>query len=155
MMIIDEASTTLTCVKGLDGFQYELLLKAAPDQPAVTKIRIGPYLFKPEHQPRLALFGFHVGDPEGDYWMNTWILGWKTSTPANWSFWKWEVDEVDGHRAWYLVTRGVLNPGKQALLKYCSNFGPGGLRAGLEIYRGEQHVDLGVTGPNYEHFLEE
>src|SRR5580704_1884902 len=107
-MIIDEVCPTLTCVKGQDGFQYELLLNASANMPAITKIRIGPYLFKPEHQPGNAAFGFHGGEPESDFWMNTWILGWKTSTPANWSYWKWQPAEVDGAPAWYLVTTGVL-----------------------------------------------
>ncbi|MGO8670583.1 MAG: hypothetical protein ACLQVD_04345 [Capsulimonadaceae bacterium] len=147
MMIIQEVAPTLTCVATPDGFQFELLLRAEDDKPAITRIRIGPYRFKPEHRPRAGVFGLSSGGPENAFWMHK-------TTPTGWSRWHWETVDTEPDHPTYLVTSGVLPPGKKGLFKITSLYAPGGLRAGLELYRGDDHTDYGVTGPNYEQFLE-
>ncbi len=142
-MIIKEAAPTLTCVATADGFQYELLLSAPLDQPTVTKVRVGPYFFKPEYQPRNTFMGVMSGGPENGFWLHK-------STPRGWSRWNWQVDESQPDSPAYIVSTGALSPGQQGLFKFISKYAPGGLRAGLEIFRGDQHTDYGVTGPNYE-----
>ncbi len=146
-MIIPEVSPQLTCVASNDGFTYELLLRAEEGKPAVTKIRIGPYLFRPDYQPRPLFLGLTAGGPESGFWLHK-------SAPRGWSRIRWEValDEPDAPT--YLVSTGTLTPGSQAMFRFVSLFPPGGLRAGLEIYRGLEHWDCGVTGPNYEKFVE-
>lgn len=152
-MIIEEVAPTLTCVSAQVGFQYELLLRADPNLAAITKIRIGPYPFKPDHQPSNSMLSLNSDGPDNSFWMNKvgfWIM---RSTPVGWTGWRWEQDTTAEDKPWYLVSNGVMSPGRQGLFKFVSDYAPGGLRAGLEIYRGDQHSDYGVTGPNYEHFL--
>jgi hypothetical protein len=146
-MIIEEVAPTLTCVAARDGFQYELLLRADPEREAITKVRVGPYLFKKDFQPSNAFISLRSDGPDSGFWMHR-------STPRGWSFWRWEQDLSDPDKPWYLVSKGVLAPGQQGLFKFISMYAPGGLRAGLEIHRGEEHYDYGVTGPNFEHFLD-
>ena len=146
-MIIPEVAPMLTCTRSGDGFQYELLLRAEEGLPAITQIRIGPYLFKEEYKPRKGPFGLMSGGPENGFFMHK-------STPRGWSRFNWEIAEDEPDAPVYLVTRGVLKPGEQAIFKFTSAIAPGGLRAGLEVYRNKEHRDFGVTGPNYEHYLE-
>jgi len=40
------------------------------------------------------------------------------------------------------------------LFRFVSFFPPGGMRTGLEVYRGDGRKDYGVSGPNYEKFLQ-
>jgi hypothetical protein len=145
-MIIEEVAPTLTCVAARDGFQYELLLRADPNFPAITKIRIGPYIFKPEYQPTNSFISLRSEGPDSGFWMNK-------STPRGWSPWRWEQDKSLPDQPWYLVSKGVMSPGQQGLFKFISMYAPGGLRAGMELFRGTDHNDYGVTGPNFEHFL--
>ena len=146
-MIIPEVAPMLTCTRSGDGFQYELLLRAAEGLPAITKIRIGPYLFKPEYRPRKGLFGTIAGGPETGFLMHK-------STPRGWSRFNWEVATDEPDSPTYLVSRGVLHPGEQGIFKFISEFAPGGLRTGLQVTRNKDIRYFGVTGPNYEHFLE-
>ncbi len=145
-MIIPEVAPMLTCTAGNDGFLYELLLRAEEGRPSISKIRLGPYLFRPEYQPHALFLGLTRGGPESGFWMHK-------STPRGWSRLRWEValDEPDAPT--YLVSEGTLPPGETGLLRYVSFFPPGGLRTGLEVYRGSGHTDYGVSGPNYEKFL--
>jgi len=147
-MIIPEVAPMLTCVSTADGFLFELVVKADADLPPITKVRIGPYRFKPEYQPRKGLFGMSAGGPEAAFWMHK-------RTPRGWSRLNWEVDESQDDKPAYLVSSGVLRPGQQGLYQFVSAFPPGGLRVGLEVYRGDDHKDYGVSGPNYEHFTSE
>lgn len=150
-MIIPEVSPALDCVQTANGFQYELLLRAPEGLPAITKIRLGPYFFRPEFQPRPFSFPFNLlglsrGGPEAGFWMTA-------RTPRGWSRWHWEVaeDEVDSPA--YLAATGTLAPGAAGLFKFVSFYAPGGLRTGLELWRGGTHRDCGVSGPNYERFF--
>jgi hypothetical protein len=148
-MVIAEGAPLLTCTKINDGYMYELVLRAEEGQAPITKIRLGPYPFKSEYQPRpgSGIFGITTGGPESGFWMHK-------RTPRGWTRFHWEVAEDEpGHPA-YLVTQGVLAPGSRGSFQFVSFYPPGGLRAGLEIYRGSEHTDLGVAGPNYEHFLD-
>lgn len=151
-MIIDEVAPTLTCSAIGNGFRYELLLRAGENQPAITKIRIGPYLFKQDYQPTNSPISLRTDGPDSGFWINTGT--WRKSTPWGWSLWRWEQDQSVPDKPWFLVSRGALSPGQQALFRLTSVYSAGGLRAGLEIYRGDDHYDYGVTGPNFEHFLE-
>ena len=63
-MIIPEVAPQLTCVASNDGFLYELLLRAEEGKPAITNIRIGPYLFRPDYQPKPLFLGLTAGGPE-------------------------------------------------------------------------------------------
>src|SRR5580704_13506738 len=143
-MIIEEAAPTLTCSATEDGFKYELLLQADPKLSAITKVRLGPYFFKPDFQPTNSPFSLRSEGPDSGFWLNTGFLKIK-STPWGWSAWRWEQDQNVPDNPWYLVSRGALSPGKTALFKLTSMYTAGGLRAGLEIYRGDDHSDYGVT----------
>ncbi len=145
-MIIPEVAPQLTCVASNDGFLFELLLRAEEGKPAITKIRIGPYFFRPEYQPKPLFLGLTSGGPESGFWMHK-------SVPRGWSRLHWEVALNEHDSPTYLVSTGTLLPGTQAMFRFVSLFPPGGLRAGLELYRGDEHWDCGVTGPNYEKFL--
>ena len=145
-MIIPEVAPMLTCTRSGDGFEYEVLMRAQEGLPAITKVRIGPYLFKPEFQPRKGTFGLMTGGPENGFWMHK-------ATPRGWSRLNWEVAETEPDRPAYLVSRGLLTPGEQGIFRFVSQFPPGGLRAGLEVSRHDDRRFYGVTGPNYEHFL--
>ena len=145
-MIITEGAPMLDCVQSNDGFQFELLLRANEGQPDITKIRIGPYHFKPEYQPAQGLLGMTKGGPESAFWMHK-------KTPVGWSRFHWEVAKNEPDSPVYLVSEGVLSPGKSGIFRFVSFYPPGGMRVGLEIFRGAEHTDVGVSGPNYEAFL--
>jgi hypothetical protein len=149
-MAIAEGAPLLTCTKINDGYQYELALRADEGRPPITKIRIGPYRFKNEYQPRpgSGLFGITTGGPESAFWMHK-------RAPRGWSRFHWEVAENEPGKPTYLVTQGAIAPGTQGVFRFVSFYPPGGLRAGLEIWRGDEHTDLGVSGPNYEHLMDE
>lgn len=146
MMIIPEAAPMLTCTANNDGFLYELLLQAEEGRPAITRMRLGPYYFLPEHQPKPLGLGLSRGGPEPSFWMHK-------SVPPGWSRLRWEVAFDEAETPTYLVSSGTLLPGKSGLFRFVSFFPPGGLRTGLELYRGESRYDCGVSGPNYERFL--
>ena len=150
-MIIPEAAPMLTCTANNDGFLYELLLRADEGRPAITQIRLGPYYFTLEHQPKplfpnLNFGGLSRGGPEPAFWMHK-------SVPSGWSRLRWQVALDEAETPTYLVSSGTLLPGKSGLFRFVSFFPPGGLRTGLEVYRGDARYDCGVSGPNYERFL--
>ena len=145
-MIIPEVAPMLTCTASNDGFLYELVLRAKEGLPAITKIRIGPYPFKEAYQPRPGFLGLFRGGPEAAFWMHKGV-------PRGWSRLHWEVDVNEPDTPTYLVSQGTLAPGTQGLFRFLSFFPPGGLRAGLEVYRGDAQTEYGVSGPNYEKFL--
>ncbi len=145
-MIIPEVAPMLTCVASNDGFQYELLLRADEGKPAITKVRIGPYFFRPDYQPKPLFLGLTRGGPEAAFWMHK-------SVARGWSRLRWEVAVDEPETPTYLVSTGTLMPGASALFRFVSFFPPGGLRTGLEVYRGGARRDYGVSGPNYENFL--
>jgi hypothetical protein len=145
-MIIPEVAPMLTCRAGSDGFLYELVLRADEGKPAITKIRIGPYFFRKDYTPQPMPFGLTRGGPESGFWMHK-------RAPRGWSRLHWEVAESEPEAPTYLVSTGTLAPGMQGLFRFVSLFPPGGLRAGLEVYRGNEHWDCGVSGPNYEKFM--
>jgi hypothetical protein len=146
-MIIPEVSPMLTCVATSDGYLYELVISAVEGQPAITKIRIGPYLFQPGYQPHPGPLGFSRGGPESAFWMHK-------RTPRGWGRLRWEVANEEPEAPAYLACDGNLQPGSQGLFQFISLYPPGGMRVGLEVYRGSQHSDVGVSGPNYERFLQ-
>ncbi len=150
-MIIPEVAPMLTCTATNDGFLYELLLRAEEGKPALTQIRLGPYYFLPEHQPKplplgLSALGLTSGGPESGFWMHK-------SVPRGWSRLRWQVAVNEAQTPTYLVSSGTLLPGTSGLFRFVSFFPPGGLRTGLELYRGSSRYDCGVSGPNYERFL--
>ncbi len=145
-MIIPEVAPQLTCVAGNDGFVFELLLRAEEGKPAITQIRLGPYYFRPEYQPKPLVLGLTRGGPESAFWMHK-------SVPRGWSRLHWEVALNEPETPTYLVSTGTLMPGTQGLFRLVSFFPPGGLRTGLALCRGTARYDCGVSGPNYERFL--
>ena len=145
-MIIPEVAPMLTCVANNDGFMYELLMRADEGKPAITRLRLGPYLFRPEYQPKPLFLGLTSAGPEAAFWMHK-------SVPRGWSRLRWEVALNEPDEPTYLVSTGALAPGTQGLFRFVSFFPPGGLRTGLEVYRGDARKDYGVSGPNYENFL--
>ena len=145
-MIIPEVAPMLTCVASNDGFMYELLLRADEGKPAITRIRLGPYLFRPDYQPKPLFLGLTSGGPESAFWMHK-------SVPRGWSRLRWEVALNEPDAPTYLVSTGDARAGNQGMFRFVSLFPPGGLRAGLEVYRGDARKDYGVSGPNYEKFL--
>jgi len=147
VMIIPEVAPMLTCTAVNDGFLYELLLRADEGRPAITKIRIGPFFFKPEYQPRPLALGLTRGGPESAFWMHK-------RAPRGWSRLRWQVAADEVGSPVYLASEGTLRPGEQGIFQFVSMFPPGGLRTGLELFRGKEHWDCGVSGPNYEHFLQ-
>lgn len=146
-MIIPEVAPMLTCTASNDGFLYEMVVRADEGLPAITKVRIGPYHFREEYKPQPLPLGLSRGGPESGFWLHR-------RTPHGWSRFHWEValDEPDSPT--YLVSSGTLRPGEQGRFQFLSLFAPGGLRAGLEVYRQSSHRDYGVSGPNYEKFLD-
>jgi hypothetical protein len=145
-MIIPEVAPMLTCTASGDGFVYELTLRAREGQAAITKIRIGPYQFAPEYQPHPLPFGLSRGGPEPGFWMHR-------RTPPGWSRFRWEVAVNEPGSPTYLVANGLLKPGMAGLFQFVSFYPPGGVRAGLEVWRGQEHDDCGVSGPNYEPYF--
>ena len=146
-MIIPEVAPMLTCTAVNDGFLYELLLRAPEGKPAITQIRIGPFFFKPDYQPRPMALGLTRGGPESAFWMHK-------RAPRGWSRLRWQVALDEPESPVYLVSQGNLAPGEQGIFQFVSMFPPGGLRTGLELYRGRDHWDCGISGPNYEQFLQ-
>ena len=145
-MIIPEVAPMLTCTAGNDGFIYELLLRADEGKPDITRLRLGPYFFRPDYQPHPLPLGLSRGGPESAFWMHK-------SVPRGWSRLRWEVAFNEPDTPTYLVSSGALAPGASGVFRFLSFFPPGGLRAGLEVYRGDARRDFGVSGPNYEKFL--
>ncbi len=145
-MIIPEVAPMLTCTASNDGFLYELRVRAAEGEPAITRVRLGPYFFRPDHQPRPLFLGLTAGGPESGFWLHK-------RAPRGWSRLHWEVALNEPDSPTYLASSGTLAPGAQGLFQFVSLFPPGGMRAGLEVYRGTSHKDYGVSGPNYEKFL--
>jgi len=145
-MIIPEVAPMLTCVASNDGFMYELLMRADEGKPAITCLRLGPYYFRPDYQPKALFLGLTRGGPETAFWMHK-------SVPGGWSRLRWEVALNEPDSPTYLVSNGNLEAGTQGLFRFVSFFPPGGLRTGLEVYRGGVRKDYGVSGPNYEKFL--
>lgn len=146
LAIPEETVPQLTTVAKPDGFQFELLLSVAPTEREITRVRIGPYHFKDEYRPRSAFGGLMAtGGPESAFWMHR-------SVPPRWSRPKWiiAVDEPD--QPVYLEWNGHLAPGELGVIRFISIYPPGGLRAGLVLYRGDEPACYGVTGPNYEQF---
>jgi hypothetical protein len=122
------------------------MLSVAPDEEAITRIRLGPYKFRPEHRPKPALGGLvSTGGPENVFWMHR-------SVPPRWSRPKWVFAEDEPDQPYYLEWTGYLAPGSVGVIRFLSIYPPGGLRAGLVIYRGQEPTYYGVTGPNYEQF---
>ena len=147
-MIIPEVAPMLTCTQINDGFLYELQVQAAEGQEPITKIRIGPYFFKKQHRPRPGFLGIgSAGGPESAFMMHK-------STPRGWSRFWWEIDnDTPGHPA-YIVSHGALNPGTQGFFQFVSMYRPGGLRTGLQLFRGERTTECGVSGPDYHRFFD-
>ena len=144
--IPNETVPQLTTVSKPDGFQYELLLSVAPNEQEITRVRIGPYRLKDAHRPKTALGGLLVtGGPESCFWMHR-------SVPAGWSRPKWVVAADEPDQPVYLEWTGNLAPGELGVIRFISIFPPGGLRASLILYRGDDRSFYGVTGPNYEQF---
>jgi len=136
----------LTCISVSDGYQYELLLRVARDEPEINRVRIGPYFFKQEYVPRSLMGGLLcAGGPESCLLMHK-------SSPSRWSRLRWEVDEsINGSPA-FLTWNGSLQPGSVGAFRFVSLMAPGGLRVGLQIDSEQGNVNYGVTGPNYERF---
>lgn len=144
-MIIPEVAPMLTCTQINDGFLYEMQINAAEGQDTITKIKIGPYYFKDQHRPRPGFLGIMMGGPDNGFLMHK-------ATPRGWSRINWEVDADEPGQPAYIVARGTLNPGTQGIFKFVSMHRPGGLRAGLQIFRGERTTECGVSGPDYHKF---
>ena len=145
-MIIPEVAPMLTCTASNDGFLYEMVIRADEGLPAITKIRIGPYDFRPDYKPHPLPLGLTKGGPESGFWLHKRV-------PRGWSRLRWEIAVNEPGEPTYLVSNGTLRPGTQGLFQFVSLFPPGGMRAGLEVSRGDTHRDCGVSGPNYEKFL--
>lgn len=136
----------LTCISVSDGYQFELLLRVGREEPAITRVRIGPYFFKKEYTPTKILGGLlTVGGPENAMLMHK-------SVPPRWSRLGWEVKSVDQTEATYIAWHGSLGPGQVGVFRFVSLLPPGGLRVGLEIDAGRTTENYGVSGPNYEHY---
>jgi hypothetical protein len=136
----------LTCVQKNDGYQFELMVQVARDERAVTKIRIGPYNFRTECRPTPLLGGLMSrGGPENNFWMHR-------SAPSGWSRIRWEIANDEPESPVYLTWEGRLEPGSMGVFRFISLYRPGGLRAGMIIYRDTEIENLGVNGPNYEKF---
>ena len=141
-----EAVPQLTTVRKNDGFQFELMLAVPESDRPITKVRIGPYNFKKQHLPKLVLGGPIVsGGPENCFAMHV-------SSPPGWSRVRWEIDDTRPEHPVYLTWTGMLAPGTIGVFRFISIYSPGGLRAGLELFRGADVAHFGVTGPNYEDF---
>jgi hypothetical protein len=140
------APPMLTCVQKNDGYQFELMVQVAQDEREITKVRVGPYNFQDKHRPRPILGGLlSAGGPESAFWMHV-------SSPPGWSRIQWEIANDEPDAPVYLSWTGHLIPGATGVFRFLSMYKPGGLRAGLIIYRGADKVFYGVTGPNYERF---
>ena len=142
----DQPAPQLTTVSKPDGFQYELLLEVHDGEREITCVRIGPYKFKNEYRPKAMLGGIITsGGPENCFWMHRGV-------PPRWSRPKWIIAEDEPDQPVYIQWNGHLAPGELGVIRFISIYPPGGLRAGLVIYRGEDISSYGVTGPNYEQF---
>jgi hypothetical protein len=138
----------LTCVKLNDGFQFELLIRVPRDENPITKVQIGPYLFRENYVPKKAWGGLlTLGGPESGFFMHK-------SAPPRWSRIGWEVFLDQPGSPTFLSWTGNLEPGKTGVFRFISMFPPGGLRAGLILTQGNLPVNYGVNGPNYERFEE-
>ena len=140
------ASPMLTCVQKSEGYRYELLVQVGSDEDPITKIRLGPYRFRPEYRP-IPMFGGFIsrGGPENAFLMHA-------GSPPGWSRPRWEIAKDEEDEPIYLAWEGRIDRGSTGVFRFLSFFKPGGLRAGLEIHRGKSVQRCGVTGPNYERF---
>jgi len=142
------APPMLTCVQKNDGYQFELMIQVGPEEKEITKIRIGPYNFRKAYRPKPILGGFMSrGGPETDFWMHG-------SAPGGWSRIHWEIAPDEPGEPVYLAWTGRLGPNSMGVFRFISLYRPGGLRAGLLIYRGSEVEHIGVNGPNYEPYEE-
>jgi hypothetical protein len=140
------APPMLTCVRKNDGSSFELMVTVCREEQELTKIRIGPYRFKPAHQPKPILGGIvTIGGPEYAFFMHQ-------SAPAGWSRIRWEWDGEGDERGCFLAWEGRLAPGSTGVFRFLSMYAPGGLRAGMILFRGKDEAHYGVSGPNYERF---
>ena len=138
----------LTCVQMNDGYQFELMVQVPFDDREITKISIGPYRFRKEYRPSPMLGGMlSRGGPESAFIMHK-------SSPPGWSRLRWETRTDEPDEPAYLTWEGHLKPGSTGVFRFISFYKPGGLRAGMIIWRGDDKQYLGVTGPNYERFEE-
>jgi hypothetical protein len=149
-LIVDAAAEAappmLTCVKLNDGFQFELLIRVPRDEEPITKVQIGPYLFRDQYIPRKALGGLlTLGGPESGFLMHK-------SAPPRWTRLAWEVLRDEPGSPTFLSWSGSLEPGDVGVFRFISNFPPGGLRAGLVLSKGDATLHFGINGPNYERF---
>jgi hypothetical protein len=149
-LIVDAAAEAappmLTCVKLNDGFQFELLIRVPRNENPITKVQIGPYLFRDKYIPKKSLGGLlTLGGPETAFFMHK-------SAPPRWSRINWEVYEDLQDCPTYLSWTGNLEPGRTGVFRFISMFPPGGLRAGMILTQGNQQLHFGVNGPNYERF---
>lgn len=136
----------LTCIQKNDGYQFELMVRVAQTERTITKIKIGPYKFRDEYKPSAILGGLiQKGGPENAFIMHV-------SAPPGWSRLRWEAAHSEHGTPAYLVWEGSLEPGHVGIFRFISLYRPGGLKAGLTIYRDDVTEHYGVTGPNYEHF---
>ena len=149
-LIVDAAAEAappmLTCVKLNDGFQFELLIRVPKDESPITKVQIGPYLFREDYIPKKALGGLLTrGGPELALFMHK-------SAPPRWTRLTWEVFPDQPGSPTFLTWSGNLEPGRTGVFRFISMFPPGGLRAGLVLTQGSEQLHFGVNGPNYERF---
>ncbi len=136
----------LTCVQKNDGYQYELMVRVGPNDNPITKIKIGPYKFQNQYKPKYTLGGLlQVDGPENGFFMHV-------SSPQAWTRVRWEIAADEQDNPAYLVWEGKLEHGQVGIFRFISLYRPGGLKAGLTIYRGNAKELYGVTGPNYEPF---
>ncbi|HEY3329561.1 MAG TPA: hypothetical protein VGK19_06030 [Capsulimonadaceae bacterium] len=146
LLTADDVVPQLTTIAKPDGFQFELMLNVGADEKEITRVRIGPYHFKDEFRPKAILGGLIAsGGPESAFWMHK-------NVPPRWSRPKWVIAEDEPDQPLYLEWNGHLAPGDMGVIRFISIYPPGGLRAGLVIYRGQEPTYYGVTGPNYEQF---
>jgi hypothetical protein len=149
-LIVDAAAEAappmLTCLRLNDGYQFELLIRVPRDEEPITKVQIGPYLFREKYVPKKALVGLlTVGGPENGFMMHK-------SAPPRWSRLFWEILSDQPGSPTFLSWTGSLEPGRTGVFRFISMFPPGGLRAGLVLAQGNQIHNFGVNGPNYERF---
>ena len=140
------APPMLTCVQKNDGYQFELMIQVGRDEQAITKIRIGPYNFRKECRPNPKMGGLmSSGGPENCFWMHK-------SAPPGWSRIRWEIADEEPDSPVFLAWDGRLEAGSVGVFRFISLYRPGGLRAGMILYRSSKEEHIGVNGPNYEKF---
>jgi hypothetical protein len=149
-LIVDAAAEAappmLTCVRSNDGYQFELMIRVPRNENPITCVQIGPYLFQEKYIPKKTLGGLWIsGGPENCFLMHK-------SSPPRWSRIAWEVKTDQPGSPTFMAWTGNLEPGDTGVFRFISAFPPGGLRAGLIITQGNDILNFGVNGPNYERF---